>query len=166
MLTRRTATVTMSAPDASCACCMIWWVGYLPVPMIRRERNSRPAMTKGSIRLILSPADEVDDLDLVAVLNVGPRVGVALDDDEVALDGDAARVDLEPGEKIGNRDRRVGREGIAIQHDAEAAAAHRSTSSPNGRISSRSRRSPGLRTYAGSVTSGAGRAIASAITRS
>src|SRR5438876_8452573 len=41
--TRRTATVTMSAPEASWASRMTWRVGYLPVPTMRRERNSRPA---------------------------------------------------------------------------------------------------------------------------
>ena len=44
MFTRRTATVTMSAPDASCARCMTANDEYLPVPTIRRDANSRPAM--------------------------------------------------------------------------------------------------------------------------
>src|SRR6185436_9982473 len=39
----------MSAPDASCAACITWLVGYLPVPMISRDANSRPAMTNGSM---------------------------------------------------------------------------------------------------------------------
>src|SRR5688572_30603336 len=47
MFTRRTATVTMSAPDASCARAMTACDGYLPVPMIRRDWNVRPAMTNG-----------------------------------------------------------------------------------------------------------------------
>ena len=46
MLTRRTATVTMSAPDASWARCMTGNDEYLPVPTIRRDLNSRPAITK------------------------------------------------------------------------------------------------------------------------
>ena len=46
MFTRRTATVTMSAPDASCAACMIACDGYLPVPTIRREEKVRPAITR------------------------------------------------------------------------------------------------------------------------
>src|SRR6186713_3564875 len=107
----------MSAPDASCAACMIGCVGYLPVPMISRDLNSRPAMTKGSAitnhhrrsgrqedlisegippslliswsPVSLSAADEVDDLDLVAGLYLRGRVEIALDDDEVAFDGDA-----------------------------------------------------------------------------
>src|SRR5687767_5242779 len=47
MFTRRTATVTMSAPDASCARAMTGCDGYLPVPMISRDWNVRPAITNG-----------------------------------------------------------------------------------------------------------------------
>src|SRR5688572_18193033 len=46
MFTRRTATVTISAPDASCACAITALEGYLPVPTMSRDRNVRPAMTK------------------------------------------------------------------------------------------------------------------------
>ena len=67
MFTRRTATVTISAPEASCACIITACDGYLPVPMIRREVNVRPAIVSGSMRL--SATDEVDDLDLVAVVD-------------------------------------------------------------------------------------------------
>src|SRR5687767_15720708 len=82
MFTRRTATVTMSAPDASCARAMTACDAYLPVPMIRRDRNVRPAITNG-VSVIqqsqiphpdhqsssiddLPTADEVDDLHLIA----------------------------------------------------------------------------------------------------
>src|SRR6187401_3144415 len=47
--TRRTATVTMSAPEASWAARMISCVGYFPVPTIRREANRRPRMEKGGV---------------------------------------------------------------------------------------------------------------------
>ena len=47
MFTRRTATVTMSAPEASWAWAMTMFDGYLPVPTMRRDRNVRPAMTNG-----------------------------------------------------------------------------------------------------------------------
>src|SRR6185503_16152144 len=47
MFTRRTATVTMSAPDASCACAITACDEYLPVPTMSREVNVRPAMTNG-----------------------------------------------------------------------------------------------------------------------
>ena len=45
---RRTAIVTSSQPDASTASRITSKEGYLPVPVISRERNSRPAMTSGS----------------------------------------------------------------------------------------------------------------------
>src|SRR6187431_834800 len=46
--TRRTATVTMSAPEASWQRCISWKLRYFPVPTINRERNSRPAIIKVS----------------------------------------------------------------------------------------------------------------------
>ena len=45
---RRTATVTMSAPDAAWARAISWKLRYLPVPTIRRERKARPAITSSS----------------------------------------------------------------------------------------------------------------------
>jgi len=47
MFTRRTATVTISAPDAACACAITACDGYLPVPTIRRDLNVRPAIVNG-----------------------------------------------------------------------------------------------------------------------
>src|SRR5262245_65931987 len=47
MFTRRTATVTMSAPDASCACAITACEEYLPVPTMSRDVNVRPAITNG-----------------------------------------------------------------------------------------------------------------------
>ena len=68
MFTRRTATVTMSAPEASCACAITACDGYLPVPTISRDVNVRPAIDEGGPdHRRLPAADEVDDLDLVAV---------------------------------------------------------------------------------------------------
>src|SRR5947207_287056 len=66
MLTRRTATVTISAPEASCACTITALEGYLPVPTMRRDVKVRPARTKASIAL--ASTHEVHDLDLVAVV--------------------------------------------------------------------------------------------------
>jgi hypothetical protein len=43
MLTRRTATVTISAPDASTAAAFCSKLLYLPVPTISREVKVRPA---------------------------------------------------------------------------------------------------------------------------
>src|SRR5580692_11509461 len=46
--TRRTATVTISAPLASRARAVSWKDLYFPVPTIRRERKERPAMINDS----------------------------------------------------------------------------------------------------------------------
>src|SRR5882672_2993535 len=45
--TRRTATVTTSAPDAAIACVIVSLSRYFPVPTIKRERNVRPPMVNG-----------------------------------------------------------------------------------------------------------------------
>ena len=101
MSTRRTATVTMSAPDASCAAFMIACDGYLPVPTISRDVKVLPAIrSRSSIAICiriesLPAADEVDDLDFVAFLDDRRIVGRLLDDGEVQFDGDPAGVDLE-----------------------------------------------------------------------
>src|SRR3989442_8684241 len=47
-LIRRTATVTISAPDSRWAFLICWKDEYFPVPMIRREVKVRPPRTKGS----------------------------------------------------------------------------------------------------------------------
>jgi hypothetical protein len=48
MLTRRTATVTISAPEASTAAAFSAKLLYLPVPTISRERKRRPATVQPS----------------------------------------------------------------------------------------------------------------------
>src|SRR6185295_28060 len=48
MLTRRTATVTISAPEASCAWTMTVGEEYLPVPTIRRDENVLSAIVNRS----------------------------------------------------------------------------------------------------------------------
>jgi hypothetical protein len=45
---RPTATVTSSQPEAITASRMASGEEYLPVPVIRRERSSRPAITNES----------------------------------------------------------------------------------------------------------------------
>src|SRR4051795_3275871 len=49
--TRRSASVARSAPDARTASPITSRLRKPPVPMISRERNSRPAMTKPSATL-------------------------------------------------------------------------------------------------------------------
>ena len=45
--TRRTATVTISAPDAAIARVIVSLSGYFPVPTMRRDWNARPPTVKG-----------------------------------------------------------------------------------------------------------------------
>src|SRR3989442_4334245 len=95
--TRRTATVTISAPDASWASFMTWKLGYLPVPTMRRERNSRPARIRGSPLMLpmvartaasggftpLAAPHEGHYLEPVAVVQTQPGVLVAVNDAHV-----------------------------------------------------------------------------------
>src|SRR6266700_7329486 len=64
-LTRRTATVTMSAPEAAWARAISGKLRYFPVPTMRRERNARPAMTRlsgiGDLIAILDPRGPGDN---------------------------------------------------------------------------------------------------------
>lgn len=48
-------------------------------------------------------SDEVHDLHLIPAADEGRLEGPALENREIELDGDALRVDLEPGEQIGDR---------------------------------------------------------------
>src|SRR5437763_12000517 len=79
MLTRRTATVTTSAPEASIA----FWVStkslYLPVPTHRRDRNSTPAMVNlSSFMRCLASADKPDDLDSISISKRRPLKGATV----------------------------------------------------------------------------------------
>src|SRR5713226_3205945 len=47
-LTRRTATVTISAPEAAWARAISGKLRYLPVPTMRRDWKARPAITSES----------------------------------------------------------------------------------------------------------------------
>jgi hypothetical protein len=47
--TRLTATVTISAPEALCARFISSKVRYFPVPMIRRDVKTRPAISNFSV---------------------------------------------------------------------------------------------------------------------
>src|SRR5437870_12635312 len=91
MLTRRTATVTTSAPDAS----MTFWVStkslYLPVPTQSRERNSMPAIVNRSsfMPCVLSTADESDDFHAVPVAQRRAREGLPVHHRTVPLPGDS-----------------------------------------------------------------------------
>src|ERR1043166_4625850 len=110
MFTRRTATVTISAPAAPIARPVSAKDAYLPVPTISRERYSRPASRKGSF--MSSASDKMDDLDPVALAERGRTVLGARHDRPVHLDRDATRPEPEGGPEVGDRGLRIEGAGI------------------------------------------------------
>ena len=117
MFTRLTATVTISAPDASCAFTITAGDEYLPVPTISRDPNDLPAMT--SVSMSSSTADEIDDLDAIAVADDRVCVGRALQHVEVVLDRDASRIDVEPAEQLDHRERLRDLDRIAVDRNVQ-----------------------------------------------
>src|SRR5208283_1127389 len=117
MFTRRTATVTISAPLASTAALVSAKSRYLPVPTIRRDLNCLPPNSNEvscifALRVRLAAADEVDYLDLVA--RPYDRLAVARlgHDRAVDLDGHAAAAHVEA---LQQRDQRcVGAERVQV----------------------------------------------------
>ena len=65
----------------------------------------------------LATADEIDDLDLVAVLDHRGVVGGLLDDVEIELDGDAPRINLQPREERADAERPGDLVRIAVERD-------------------------------------------------
>src|SRR5262249_59831905 len=122
MFTRRTATVTISEPDASTARRVSSNDRYLPVPTIRREVYSRPASVKVSLVSIASAAShEVDHLDRVSVVKDGRAVLGARHDGAVHLHGDPARPEAERGDEIGDRRPGGDRSRLAVDDDLHHA---------------------------------------------
>src|SRR5262245_440685 len=121
MFTRRTATVTISAPDASCARCMMECDEYLPVPTISRDLKVRSAIVKVSATFnpralaLLTAPHEVHDFDLVPIGDGRPIERVLLDDPEIVLDGHAAGIDLQLRQQPRDADRRGDFKRIAVQ---------------------------------------------------
>src|SRR5437667_11927052 len=97
MFTRRTATVIISAPDASCALTMTAADAYLPVTTRRREEKLLSAMIKLSEFMRLPPADKLDDFNLIPLVHDNFVERPSFEHDEIMLDGDAAQVDTESG---------------------------------------------------------------------
>src|SRR5260370_23552119 len=111
---RRSATVTISAPDAASARRVSSSSLYFPVPTISRERQLLPARIKGSSTPnMVAPvaagvawsatADERDYLDMVAVrqLRLGP--GAARNDVLIAFDRHLRGLDSEVKKQRGHR---------------------------------------------------------------
>src|SRR5688572_15336192 len=117
MLTRLTATVIISAPDASCAFTMTAGDEYLPVPTMRREVNVLSAIVKLSMPVLSesTAAHEIHDFDLIAFADDRIVEGRALEDDDVVLHGDAACVNRQAAEQFGHRHRLTELEWFAVQ---------------------------------------------------
>src|SRR5712692_4208673 len=120
--TRRTVTGTSSAPDASWASFMTWKLGYLPVPTMRREWNSRPARIRGSPLMLpmvartaasggftpLAAPHEGHDLEPVAMVQAQRGVLGAGNDAQVVLHRHPRPVQRELTQHVG--DGRAGRD--------------------------------------------------------
>src|SRR5690242_3685183 len=84
MFTRRTATVTISAPDAATAAAFCSKLLYLPVPTISREVKVLPATLQ--LSAISAAPHEGDDLEFVAILDDHVAQRGARHDLKIALD--------------------------------------------------------------------------------
>ena len=72
MFTRRTATVIMSAPEASCACTITAGDEYLPVPTISRDENVLSAMVNRSTALSCRSSSDSESGELAVDVNLPP----------------------------------------------------------------------------------------------
>src|SRR5881275_789411 len=127
--TRRTATVTISAPDASMARTIVSLSRYLPVPTMRREWKVRPPMVNGVSRSVSTavaigspPSHEMHQLDRVPrsysdLAQRGPA-----DDGAVVLHHDGARVELERSEQLEQRHAPRYRAALPVQRDIDRVA--------------------------------------------
>src|SRR5688572_12851597 len=84
------------------------------------------------LRTVLRPlpaTHKVDDLDAVALVDDGFREEMPLQNREVVLHRDAARIDGELRQKIGDRHRLVECVGLAVERDEQRNRGSRGTSS-------------------------------------
>src|SRR5215475_2725738 len=65
----------------------------------------------------LSASDKIDDFHLIALVNLRGLECSALQDDQVVLDGDASRIDLQLGQQRRYSPWTVDLVGVAVQHD-------------------------------------------------
>src|SRR5438128_3360155 len=98
---RRTATVTICAPDAAMAFCMVGKSLYLPVPTTSREVN-RCSPSNSSSDIPLSSAHEGDDLQHVSGRELLLRVPRSLHHRPVALHRHALGAHAEMPEQAGH----------------------------------------------------------------
>src|SRR5262245_35209903 len=103
MLTRRTATVTISAPDTSMSACASRKSLYFPVPTMRRDLKVFPAsLNRSSITFPLSATDKVDDFNFVAVFQRRGRKGIARQHIAIQLHDHSGRTNLQLFKKLGD----------------------------------------------------------------
>src|SRR5712671_1475870 len=98
---RRTATVTICAPDAAMAFCMVGKSLYLPVPTTSREVN-RCSPRESSSDMPLSSAHESDDLQHVSRGELLLGVPRSLHHRPVALHGHALGAHAEVPQQAGH----------------------------------------------------------------
>src|SRR3982750_3901108 len=107
MLTRRTATVTISAPDAATAAAFSSRLLYLPVPTISRDVNVRPATVQlsdcndcGAFKS--ASTNEMHNLEGIALGDQTAVQRAARHDLQISLDGHLARVHAKVRQHLGN----------------------------------------------------------------
>src|SRR5262245_11808094 len=95
---------------------------YFPVPTMRRDEKVLSAIVKMSMVADLSSpaADEIDDLDAIAVLDDGVRVPRAPEHRQIVLDCDAARIDLEAAEQLADGERPGQLDAIPVDRDLQS----------------------------------------------
>src|SRR5690349_5461731 len=99
---RRTATVIISASAASIARRMMSLVVYLPVPRIRRDRNSLPAMTNG-LSFTSASAHEVHELESVPRAHLRGCVQPTIEDFAIVFHDDQLRMQVEIAQQVVDR---------------------------------------------------------------
>src|SRR5207237_1201456 len=97
----RTATVTISAPDAATACAFCSKFLYLPVPTISRDVKVLPATLQ--VSPISAAPHEGDDLVIVAILDRHFTERRARHDLQIALHRDLGRLQAELEREVGDR---------------------------------------------------------------
>src|SRR5689334_4435794 len=114
ILTRRTATVTTSAPDTSIAFRVSAKSLYLPVPTQSRDLNSRPAMINRSSYMRASyfhciaggersAADEAQNFHSISFFETSPLKVLPIKDFKIQLHSDPFHLDLQLAEQIAHR---------------------------------------------------------------
>src|SRR5688572_18940615 len=97
--TRRSATVTISAPDAASAARVSSSEAYLPVPTMMRDESVRPARVQ--VSFISASSDEGDELETITCEDHRRRVIRPRDDLAIALDGNSAIAEPQLSEQYG-----------------------------------------------------------------